>query len=130
MSWTYHQSTGQMFRADGTLLTTGYAGGNIPPNFDPAAKNNPAYQDRHCVGPLPRGVYTLLPDHDDHHLGLCAIPLWPDSHNEMYGRGGFLIHADSVSHPGQASEGCIVIPSQAMRMVIAASKDRALEVLV
>jgi hypothetical protein len=27
----------------------------------------------------------------------------------MCGRGGFLIHGDSISHPGDASDGCIIL---------------------
>ncbi len=51
-----------------------------------------------------------------------------DPSNEMGGRDGFFIHADSYEHPGQASEGCIVLPLQ-LRMMIALSLDRDLSVI-
>ena len=45
-------------------------------------------------------------DSDSH--GPLVIPLFAMPENEMFGRSGFLIHGDSVEHPGNASEGCII----------------------
>jgi hypothetical protein len=28
----------------------------------------------------------------------------------MFGRGLFLVHGDSIANPGEASEGCIIMP--------------------
>jgi len=127
--WIFKQSTGEMF-APGTLgaMATGYAGGNIPPHHDQTAVNNPARQAEHCVGPLPRGVYTIGTAYTDPHLGPVAMYLQPDPGNVMLGRSGFFIHADSIAHPGQASEGCIVMPNDA-RCTIARSRDRVLAVV-
>ena len=38
------------------------------------------------------------------------MPLIPSPTNEMFGRSEFLIHGDSLEHPGAASEGCIILP--------------------
>jgi Protein of unknown function (DUF2778) len=46
--------------------------------------------------------------------------LTPDPSNDMCGRSGFLIHGDSVSHPGDASDGCIIL-SRAEREAIVKS---------
>lgn len=125
---TYRQSTGELFTAAGVLLAKCYAGGNIPPRFDPSAKNNPARQEEHCIGPLPRGRYTIGPSHNEPTLGPCAMYLQPDPQNVMFGRSGFFIHGDSIAHPGEASEGCIVMSTFA-RAFIAQSLDRQLQVV-
>jgi type VI secretion system (T6SS) effector TldE1-like protein len=125
--WTYEQSGGRLLH-DAQLVATGYAGGNIPPNFDATAKNNPAREREHYFGPLPQGLYTIGPAHTEPQLGPVAMRLTPDHATVMYGRAGFFIHADSVSHPGKASEGCIVMPGSA-RAVLAASNDRQLTVV-
>ena len=44
------------------------------------------------------------------------------------GRTNFLIHGDSTNHPGDASEGCIVL-SRTIRQAIAVSGDTDLEVV-
>jgi hypothetical protein len=46
----------------------------------------------------------------------------------MFGRDGFLIHGDSVEHPGTASHGCIIM-SRAIREAIAQSDDHELNVV-
>ena len=60
--------------------------------------------------------------------GPYVLPLTPDPENLMYGRDGFLIHGDSITNPGSASEGCIILPRSA-RTMIAASGDNRLEVV-
>ena len=112
----------------GSSAGIGYAGGNIPPHFDPAAKNNPDRQFESCFGPLPRGVYLIGPAHTEPTLGPVAMRLSPHVSNIMNGRAGFFMHADSIAHPGQASEGCIVLPNS-VRAQIAASMDRNLTVV-
>ncbi|MGK3131451.1 tlde1 domain-containing protein [Pantoea sp. C8B4] len=54
--------------------------------------------------------------------------LQPAPSNVMYGRAGFLIHGDSVAHPGGASNGCIVMPLN-IRHKIWSSGDRQVEVV-
>ncbi len=64
MSFQYQQSTGE-FRRDGVLLAMGFSGNG-------AGMNNPAMQERVNVGPIPQGVYTVEPAHDDEVVG----PVW------------------------------------------------------
>jgi len=52
MDLTYSQTTGTLTGSNGKYITTGWAG-----NHD--SKNNPAYQDKHCIGPLPQGKYKV-----------------------------------------------------------------------
>lgn len=122
--WTYEQSTG-ILRRDGNSVGTGYAGMNTPAV---QGKNNPAAQDVPMIGPLPQGSYTIGPQHQEPKLGPMAMRLTPAATNEMFGRAGFFIHADSISHPGAASEGCIVL-SSALRSLIAGSGDTDLQVV-
>lgn len=125
--WTYQQSTGTLTH-DGQLIGEGYAGGNIPPHHNPIAVNNPQMQEIHCVGPLPRGLYTIGAAHTEPTLGVLAMYLQPDTANTMFGRSGFFLHADSIAHPGQASEGCIVM-AQVIRLQVSTSTDRRLQVI-
>lgn len=116
----YSDSTGIIQQGSKNTLTTlgfGYAGGNCGKN--PEGVNNPALQGVVCVGPLPRGVYTIGQPVDHTHLGPCAMPLTPDLANDMFGRSGFFIHADTAAEDHGASEGCIVLPL-AIRQRIAA----------
>lgn len=120
MTWRYRQSTGAL-SLDGEHVADGYAGKGD-------GKNNPDMQDAHNVGPLPRGLYTIGEPCDTQTHGPYVLRLTPDGANEMCGRAGFLIHGDSSSHPGSASEGCIIMP-RAVREQIWDSGDRDLEVL-
>lgn len=126
MTWTYEQATGKLFDPSGSLVATGYAGGNCGKN--PAGKNNPAMQDCHSVGPLPVGDYTLCTPLLTSHLGPYAIPLIPAPSNEMFGRSGFYIHGDSIQRPGAASEGCIIVP-RSVRVAMWESNDHSLTVV-
>lgn len=117
--WTYDQATGAIAR-DGRALGRGYAGRG-------EGKNNPAMQGVHMVGPLPRGRYTIGEPRRDPRLGPWSMPLTPAEENDMLGRSGFWIHPDSISHPGEASEGCICADS-ALRRLMWISGDHELEV--
>lgn len=102
---TYEQRTGRLLDSSGNLLAKCYSG--IGP-----AKNNPACQMLIGQGPIPQGMYTLsaveyVNGTSPH--GPYVIVLTPDKGNTMFGRAGFLMHADSIHHPGQASFGCIVV---------------------
>lgn len=108
MSWRYEQSTGKLFTPEGTLIATGYAGGNCGKN--PEGINNPEMQNVKGVGPLPVGKYTHGVVVMQSQLGVFAIPLIPDPANEMHGRGGFYMHGDKIAEPRCASEGCIIMP--------------------
>jgi len=119
---TYSQTTGTLLQ-DGKYLATGWAGNH-------AGKNNPAMQDKPCIGPLPQGKYTLQAwelTHD--HLGPMVCFLLPDPSNTMFGRGDFFCHGPSQGdNYGQESKGCIVIPHQ-MRQTVKDSGQTQLTVI-
>lgn len=119
MTWAYKQNTGWISH-DGTSVAEGYSGAGD-------GKNNPAMQDVPNIGPLPVGRYTIGEPSDTKTHGPYVLHLTPDPANEMFGRAGFLIHGDSVVHPGTASEGCIILPRK-VREQVWASGDRELEV--
>jgi len=48
--------------------------------------------------------------------------------NQMFGRGGFLIHGDNRSHNQSASEGCMVF-DKGIRDQIGSSDDNVLNVI-
>lgn len=121
MPWTYEQSTGRM-SLDGNLVGTGYAGKGVHKN-DPNSERIPS------EGPLPRGRYSIGPAYDHHKLGPLTMNLDPTGGQDMYGRSLFRIHGDSSQHPGEASDGCIVI-SRDVREKINSSNDKTLNVVV
>lgn len=118
--WTYEQRTGRILQ-DGEYVATGYAGKGD-------GINNPDMQDVHNVGPIPRGGYRVCAPVNTNTHGPYVLRLEPDPANEMFGRSGFLIHGDSVKHPGTASEGCI-IQARATRELVWESGDHQLEVV-
>ena len=120
--WKYSQSTGTLDDANETFVARGYSGAGV-------GKNNPAMQNVPDVGPIPQGQYTINPPVDTVEHGPYVLQLVPNDYNEMFGRSGFLIHGDSLEHPGQASEGCIVM-SRPVRELIWNSGDRFLAVVV
>ncbi|HWE51390.1 MAG TPA: tlde1 domain-containing protein [Bryobacteraceae bacterium] len=125
--WLYKQSTGELFAGAeegvsiGVLAGTGYAGFG-------AGKNNPELEAVHLLGPLPKGLYRFGSPEASPKLGPLAIPLIPDDSNEMFGRSAFFLHADSITHPGEASEGCIVM-ARDVRQRVFASADKDLRVI-
>lgn len=121
MSWIYEQSTGKLSSTESGYLSTGYSGA-------PAGKNNPAMQNVPNVGPIPVGRYLIGSPIDSPEHGPFALPLTPDAANQMFGRSGFLVHGDSIPHPGDASEGCIIQPRDA-RIFVWNSGDRELDVI-
>lgn len=119
--WVFEQSSGRMSDSLGRTLADGYAGNG-------AGKNNPAMQNVHQVGPLPVGLYTILAPEEGHPTGPYTLPLVPDATNVMFGRSEFRIHGDSLESPGNASDGCIVMPPEARRHIWE-SGDHRLEVI-
>jgi hypothetical protein len=99
----YRQGTGELFDED-TLISTGYSGHG-------EGKNNTEMQDRHDVGPLPCGVWTM---HRAEHVdapgphGPFTLRLTPNEGTDTFGRDSFLCHGDSKEHPGDASLGCMI----------------------
>jgi hypothetical protein len=118
--WTYRQSTGDLL-LNGKLVATGYSGRE-------SGKNNPKMQDVSNTGPLPRGRYVIGAAYDSKSRGPQCIMLIPDAANQMFGRGDFRIHGDSIKSPGSASHGCIIMPRN-VRDRIVASPDKVLEVI-
>ncbi len=119
--WSYIQANGHMLEPNGILLAIGYAGRG-------EGKNNPSLQAAHDLGPLPTGTYLISPPADDAQVGEYAMRLIPSPTNQMYLRSGFFIHGDNPAHPGQSSDGCIVLPREA-REAIWQSGDHSLQVL-
>jgi hypothetical protein len=117
---SYQVSTGKLAR-NGAPLGSGYSG-------QPECRNDPNKCDVHNHGPIPPGRYTIGEPVNTETHGPFVLPLTPDESNEMHGRSGFLIHGDSVAHPGTASQGCIILP-RAVREAVHASGDRDLEVV-
>lgn len=126
MTWTYEQSSGRMSNDAGEVVGVGYSGGDC--GRHPEGKNSPQHQSIPDVGPLPCGLYRIGAPVDTISHGPYVLPLSPNAANEMFGRSGFLIHGDSVVHPGNASEGCIIL-SRDVRNLIGASIDHDLQVV-
>ncbi len=124
--WTYQNGTGKLISSAQVLIETGYAGGDK--GLHPEGVNAPAYQYTKDIGPLPVGWYRIGTPVEGSHLGPLAIPLTPDSDNDMRGRGGFYCHGDHIGAPGTASDGCIIM-SRATRELLAQSADKRLQVI-
>jgi hypothetical protein len=120
MPWVYKVSA-HSFYFNGTYqFDANYSG---RPNFKDDSANE-------CVsgkGPLPRGTYTIGPAFYHHKTRAWTMRLIPYVENSMCGRDGFMIHGDSAAHPGEASDGCIIL-NLTSRKVIAASSDKILVV--
>lgn len=118
--WTYNQSNGNLSR-DGELIGTGYSG------FD-TGRNDPACEAEPNVGPIPRGVWAIGTLFSSETHGPDCLHLLPMEGTDTFGRSGFLMHGDSIQHPGSASHGCIIMPRQ-VRLQVAESGDTELEVV-
>lgn len=118
--WIYQQSSGKIFY-NNLLISIGYSGYN-------EGKNNHLAQHIKSVGPCPVGLYTISNAYDDPKHGPISFRLEPDIFNEMFDRDGFMIHPDSIEHPGMASEGCIC-QNKNTRIMIKNSKDKKLVVI-
>jgi hypothetical protein len=119
MGWEYSQSTGRMTH-NGAFVEKGYSGGG-------EGKDNPDMERAIKAGPIPRGTYHIGSPRNSSHSGPYVLDLTPYAHN-AHGRTEFLIHGDSISNPGNASEGCIVL-SRKTREKISATGDNVLEVV-
>ena len=101
--WQFEQKSGRLISPAGGLMATGYSGAG-------SGKNNPTEENVQNVGPIPEGYYDIEQPVDSPTHGPFALRLLPDVDNRMFGRSEFLIHGDSIERPGQASEGCIIMP--------------------
>lgn len=120
MPWKYVQANGNLIFG-GELVATGYSG------FD-QGRNNPAMQQEPNIGPIPVGTYSIGPVYDSEQHGPVVMHLFPSQETQTFGRGGFLIHGDSIQHPGSASHGCVIFP-RSVRLRISQSEDREMEVV-
>lgn len=77
-------------------------------------------------GPIPRGTYSI--GGYTASKGPLTITLTPSRDNIMFGRSAFRIHGDSRQHPGEASEGCIIV-GRTSRQTIATSSASTLRVV-
>ena len=115
----YAQDTGKLYNSvspSNQPIGEGYAGAG-------EHRNNPESQCISNLGPIPRGWYSVgeLEDID----GMPAfLRLTPDSSNDMCDRSGFLIHGDSATRPGWASEGCIIMPRSVRELIAESDVDR------
>lgn len=107
MTWTYKQSTGELFH-NGQIIERGYSGALTN-------KNNPDRQQVRGLGPLPRGTYRV---------GIATSskgPLTIELHQtsgETFGRSLFRIHGERTHGPaGFASEGCIIMSHSTRRLI-------------
>jgi Tlde1 domain len=119
--WIWVQATGELIAEGGATLAHGYSGRD-------AGHNNPALQQVPMIGPLPEGTYTIHSPRVHPHLGPFVMSLSPYPGNQMFGRSAFYIHGDSLTHPGHASDGCIILARDA-REAIWDSGDHTLRVI-
>lgn len=119
--WTYKQETGEILH-NGVHVAFGYSG-------HAAGKNNPADQNQRGVGPIPQGDWIISgPPMDTDAHGPFVLHLFPKMGTVTFDRSAFLMHGDSVVHPGQASLGCVIMP-RAIREQVWNSGDRELHVV-
>ena len=120
--WTWRQSDGALLDSNGTLVSNGYSGAG-------RGKNRTDYESVPDQGPIPRGEWTIVSltvEETEH--GPYVLRLAPSGQTNTFGRSGFLIHGDSLQHPGEASKGCIILP-RPIRERIWQSGDRQLTVV-
>ncbi|MBV8208217.1 MAG: DUF2778 domain-containing protein [Acidobacteria bacterium] len=119
--WSFSQSTGSL-ALDGVPIASGYSGRG-------AGRNDPDMQHVPHQGPIPRGIWKISgPPVDTPSHGPYVLHLFPSPATEVFSRDGFLIHGDSLEHPGCASQGCIILPRN-IREQIWNSGDRILQVI-
>lgn len=103
MAWVYNVNKRTFYLNENLQFKAKYAGA-------PGYKNDTQYECIANKGPLPRGKYRIVGQPFKHPTaGKFTLRLQPYASNNMCGRAGFLIHGDSDKHPGEASNGCIVL---------------------
>lgn len=119
--WTYEQASGELFK-DGLKIGTGYSGFG-------EGKNNPKLEATPDIGPIPAGLWSIWgPPFDSSDHGPYVLRLEPAIATITFGRSGFLIHGDSLEHPGEASKGCVIL-DRATRTRVYQSGDTQLTVI-
>jgi len=122
MPWKYEQSTGKLFKPDGSLFYTGYAGKG-------SHLNQPGSQQVSHQGPIPRGLWMMTKIFDSHKTTRQAIVLEPQPGTNDFGRSDFQIHGGRGAGDYTASSGCIIVEGVARRQTIWYSGDHILEVV-
>lgn len=119
MAWTYNVRL-KTFKHNGAYrLSALYPGA-------PGYKDNPTHECVKDLGPIPKGKYKIVGIPFTHErAGKFTLRLESDKSNNMCGRNGFLIHGESRDHPGEASNGCIVLEPD-FRKAIWNSMDKEL----
>lgn len=118
--WTWQSATGELLQDD-VIKGAGYSGHG-------EGYNNPALEDVHDVGPIPRGNWSIVgPPSDTTGHGPFVLRLEPFPGTQTFGRSGFLIHGDRKDAPGTASLGCICL-SRVVREKVWNSGDHGLVV--
>jgi hypothetical protein len=115
--YIYHQQSGKL-TLDGKEVGSGYSGHGD-------GKNKPDKEAVKNVGPIPRGLYKIGNAREYKKMPNC-FDLTPEGH-DAHGRTEFLIHGDSNTAPGTASNGCIIL-GPALRKQIADSGIKWLRV--
>lgn len=121
MGWVYRVTSKEFYLNGVYRFSAEYSG-------RPGYKNK---VENACVigrGPIPRGNYTIGKPFTHHKTGRYTLRLTPAASNQMCGRDGFMIHGDSARHPGEASDGCIILNIDG-REIIASSHDNSLTVI-
>jgi len=121
MPWKYSQNLGILWHNDVVITNIGYSGHG-------AGKNNSTMQTIANVGPIPQGTWSIGAPHWNPHTKAYTMNLTPAPGTNTFGRTLFRIHGDSQNHPGQASDGCIVLPI-VFRQRIWNSGDHELQVI-
>jgi hypothetical protein len=125
LTWTWKQTFGELWR-DGRLVSRGYSGRG-------RGRNNPALEGAPGLGPIPAGRWRIGEAYQSKSVGPLTIPVYAvddapgDDVHAPTGRSAFRIHGDSISAPGTASRGCIILPRD-VRTLIIQSGDRDLVV--
>jgi hypothetical protein len=120
--WTYYIRSGEMRRADGSLLSICHSGFGD-------AMNDPARCPEKNVGPIPPGYYVIGGAFHHPTCGPVSMRLEALPGTYTHGRGGFLIHGRNKTPTLlDDSHGCI-IDERGGRIEVAGSLDRLLEVV-
>lgn len=126
---TYKRATGEWWNKDKNLLGIGYAGyddgDGVPEPGE--GKNDPSKSNVKNVGPLPAGRYWISLPFNSPVTGAFSLRLIPQPGNEMFGRGGFVVHGEGPVK-GASSHGCPVL-ALPIRRLIAESGDCEVEVV-
>ena len=134
LCWIYSQSTGQLTHvdADGNVDYTanGYSG--YGSGLNNSAMQNVAGQQPSPAGPIPQGGYTIGSQQTNVTQAGKVLPgsmrLTPNASNQMYGRGGFLIHGPHANDQHNSSEGCPIF-NKKVRNLIGGSGDNCFKVV-